>query len=171
MEYIKGGNQHTLSFFKKQCILSHLDACLENDRENNLKGLDESAIKSSRRFAIIFAKLYMDQVVTKRQRPCMNKALEGYEKALGLEHLSTLEIVNSLGTLYKSQGKLVEAEAMYERALVEKEKTLGPQHTSTLGTVNNLGNFYVSKGKLAKAEAMYERALAGTEKALGSNTQ
>jgi len=70
------------------------------------------------------------------------RALQGFEKAWGLEHTSTLDIVNNLGCLYKDQGKLVEAEQMYQRALQGKEKAWGPEHTSTLTTVNNLGNLY-----------------------------
>ena len=78
------------------------------------------------------------------------RALEGYEKAWGPEHTSTLDTVNNLGLLYADQGKLAEAEKMYERALEGKEKALGPKHTSTLNTVNNLGNLYKDQGKLAK---------------------
>ncbi|KAK2052402.1 TPR-like protein, partial [Colletotrichum caudatum] len=72
-----------------------------------------------------------------------------------------------LGNLYKSQGRLKEAEAMYQRALEGKEKAWGPDHTSTLDTVNNLGNLYKSQGRLKEAEAMYQRALEGKEKAWG----
>jgi tetratricopeptide (TPR) repeat protein len=75
--------------------------------------------------------------------------------------------LHSLGLLYADQGKLAEAEAMYERALEGKEKALGPDHTSTLLTVNNLGLLYADQGKLVEAEAMYERALQGYEDALG----
>ncbi|OOQ89534.1 hypothetical protein PEBR_07820 [Penicillium brasilianum] len=74
---------------------------------------------------------------------------------------------NGLGNLYSDQGKLKEAEEMYQRALAGKEKALGPDHTSTLGTVNNLGLLYSNQGKLKEAEEMYQRALAGKEKALG----
>ncbi|KAH8657178.1 hypothetical protein BGZ60DRAFT_532027 [Tricladium varicosporioides] len=95
------------------------------------------------------------------------RALKGYEKALGPDHISTLDTVNNLGNLYKNQGKLAEAEAMYLRALKDYEKALGPDHTSTLLTVNNLGALYKNQGKLAEAEAMYLRALEGKEKALG----
>ncbi|KAH9211165.1 kinesin light chain [Leptodontidium sp. 2 PMI_412] len=70
------------------------------------------------------------------------RALQGYKKALGLNHTSTLATVNNLGVLYKNQGKLVEAEQMYQRALQGYEKALGPEHTSTLRTVNNLGVLY-----------------------------
>jgi tetratricopeptide (TPR) repeat protein len=70
------------------------------------------------------------------------RALEGKEKAWGLEHTSTLDTVNNLGNLYTNLGRLDEAEKMYQRALQGKEKAWGPEHTSTLDTVNNLGNLY-----------------------------
>jgi tetratricopeptide (TPR) repeat protein len=70
------------------------------------------------------------------------RAVAGEEKALGPEHTSTLDTVNNLGLLYRAQGRLVEAEAMYERALAGKEKALGTEHTSTLDIVNNLGLLY-----------------------------
>jgi tetratricopeptide (TPR) repeat protein len=73
-----------------------------------------------------------------------------------------------LGLLYAVQGKLAEAEQMYERALQGYEKAFGTEYTSTLDTVNNLGNLYANQGKLAEAEQMYERALQGYEKAFGT---
>ncbi|KAH9203501.1 P-loop containing nucleoside triphosphate hydrolase protein, partial [Leptodontidium sp. 2 PMI_412] len=86
---------------------------------------------------------------------------------------------HNLGLLYADQGKLVEAEQMYQRALQGKEKAWGPDHTSTLDTawgpdhtstldtVNNLGLLYADQGKLVEAEQMYQRALQGYEKAIG----
>ncbi|OXV10858.1 hypothetical protein Egran_01381, partial [Elaphomyces granulatus] len=102
-------------------------------------------------------------------------------------HTSTLDTVNNLGALYTNQGKLDEAEKMYQRALHGYEKAWGPDHTSTLDTVNNLGILYKSQGigprsyinvnnwgllymnqgKLDEAEKMYQRALPGYETALG----
>ncbi|KAH7124707.1 hypothetical protein EDB81DRAFT_860917 [Dactylonectria macrodidyma] len=84
-------------------------------------------------------------------------ALE-YEAAVAL---------GSLGNLYADQGRLQDAEAMYQRALDSKEKAWGPDHTSTLNTVNNLGILYKDQGRLQDAEAMYQRALGGYEKAWG----
>jgi Tfp pilus assembly protein PilF len=95
------------------------------------------------------------------------RALQGYEEALGPNHTSTLDTLNNLGVLYEDQGKLGEAEKIYERALQGYEEALGPNHTSTLDTLNNLGVLYVDQGKLGKAEQMYERALRGYE-ALGN---
>jgi tetratricopeptide (TPR) repeat protein len=50
------------------------------------------------------------------------RALQGFEKAWGPEHTSTLDTVNNLGILYKNLGQLDEAEKMYQRALQGKEK-------------------------------------------------
>jgi Tfp pilus assembly protein PilF len=45
------------------------------------------------------------------------RALQDYEAVLGPDHISTLDTVNNLGTLYSDQGKLAEAEKIYIRAL------------------------------------------------------
>ncbi|KAJ5642527.1 hypothetical protein N7490_006527 [Penicillium lividum] len=111
--------------------------------------------------------LYSDQGKLKEAEEMYQRALAGYEKALGPDHTSTLDTVNNLGSLYSDQGKPKEAEEMYQRALAGYEKALGPDHTSTLNTVNNLGLLYSDQGKLKEAEEMYQRALAGYEKALG----
>ncbi|KAH8728360.1 hypothetical protein GQ44DRAFT_824189 [Phaeosphaeriaceae sp. PMI808] len=95
------------------------------------------------------------------------QALQGYEKAWGLEHISTLNTVNDLGNLYADLGRLDEAEKMYQRALQGCEKAWGPEHTSTLNTINNLGSLYKNLGRLNEAEKMYQRALQGKEKAWG----
>ncbi|KAF7515787.1 hypothetical protein PCG10_002914, partial [Penicillium crustosum] len=74
---------------------------------------------------------------------------------------------HGLGLLYSDQGKLKEAEKMYQRALAGREEALGPDHISTLSIVQNLGVLYHKQGKLKEAEQMYQRALAGYEEALG----
>jgi tetratricopeptide (TPR) repeat protein len=78
-----------------------------------------------------------------------------------------LNAIHGLGMLYVDQGKLAEAEEMYQRALQGKEKALGPEHTSTLETVNHFGSLYRVQDKLAEAEEIYQRALQGREKILG----
>jgi tetratricopeptide (TPR) repeat protein len=111
--------------------------------------------------------LYSDQGKLKEAEEMYQRALVGYDKALGPDHTSTLFTVNSLGNIYRNQGKLKEAEEMFQRALAGYEKALGPDHMSTLLVVNNLGNLYRNQGKLKEAEEMYQRALVGREKALG----
>jgi tetratricopeptide (TPR) repeat protein len=111
--------------------------------------------------------LYSDQGKLREAEEMYQRALAGCEKALGLDHIFTLDSVNNLGILYCGQGNLKKAEEMYQRALAGCEKALGPDHISTLGSVNNLGNLYRDQGKLKEAEEMYRRALAGCENALG----
>ncbi|KAK5246710.1 hypothetical protein LTR20_007356 [Exophiala xenobiotica] len=113
--------------------------------------------------------LYRDQGKLVQAETMYQRALQGYEKALGQEHTSTLDTINNLGGLYADQGKLAQAESMYQRALQGYEKALGQEHTSTLNTVNNLGNLYADQGKLSQVESMYRRALQGYEKALGED--
>ena len=91
----------------------------------------------------------------------------GNEKALGLEHTSPLHTVHNLGILCRNQGRLAEAEVMYQRALAGYEKTLGPEYKSTLDTVHRLGLLRSKQEKLVEEEAMYQQALAGYEKTLG----
>ncbi|KAK1948852.1 hypothetical protein LY78DRAFT_709072 [Colletotrichum sublineola] len=57
--------------------------------------------------------------------------------SIGFDLKDSAWIYHCLGLLYSDQGRLKEAEAMYERALKGYEKALGPDHTSTLSTVNN----------------------------------
>ncbi|KAJ5519835.1 Disease resistance protein [Penicillium fimorum] len=141
-------------------LIAHADRCLEIIRNLEVADEDVWALYS-------LGYLYRDQDQIQDAEVMYDRALEGYEKAGGREHTSTLDTVDNLGTLYTSQGRLQEAEAMYERALEGKEKAWGREHTSTLDTVNNLGNLYKNQGRLQEAEAMYERALEGKEKAWG----
>lgn len=70
--------------------------------------------------------------------------------------------------LYSDQGKLKEADKMYQRAALEsREKALDPDHISSLDKSNNLGLLYFNQKKLKEAEEIYQQALAGREKALG----
>ncbi|KAI9776252.1 MAG: hypothetical protein M1839_000486 [Geoglossum umbratile] len=167
--YIDAQDQRALPLQMKLDILSHVDVCLQNDREylRELDELDESDLLSLRRSAFTLGVFYRIQGRLAEAEAMYKRALAGYEKALGPDHTSTLDTVNNLGGLYSDQGRLAEAEAMYKRALAGNEKALGPDHTSTLDTVNNLGSLYSGQGRLAEAEAMYKRALAGNEKALG----
>nr|POF13599.1 nephrocystin-3 [Quercus suber] len=112
--------------------------------------------------------LYADQGKLDQAEQMYDRALRGKERALGPDHISTLQTISSLGLLYVDQGQLDQAERMYERALRGTERGFGPDHTSTLEMVNNLGPLYAAnQGKLDQAEQMYGRTLRGMERALG----
>ena len=164
-------------------LLPHAQSCsqwiLDSKADSSAKGRGSShragTDKECRREvldAIVWlGLLYSDQGKLDEAEKMYQRALQGYEKALGPEHTSTLNTVNNLGILYKDQGKLDEAEKMYQRALQGYEKALGVDQCNTyspaLNTVNNLGILYSDQGKLDEAEKMYQRALQGKEKALG----
>jgi tetratricopeptide (TPR) repeat protein len=111
--------------------------------------------------------LYSDQGKLKEAERMYQQALAGKEKALGSNHIFTLDTIHHLGTLYSHQGKLKDSENMYQQALRGREKALGLDHTSTLDTIHCLGLLYRAWGKLDKAEEMYQNALAGYKNALG----
>jgi len=114
-----------------------------------------------------FGNFYQEHGRLKDAEMMYKRALAGFEKALGLEHMSTLDTVNNLGVVYRKLGCHKDAEVMFKRALAGLEKARGPEHTSTLHTVNNFGVLYADQGRLEDAEMMYKRALAGYEKARG----
>jgi len=59
------------------------------------------------------------------------RALEGYEKALGKEHPSTLASVYRLAYLLYQQEQYQDALPLYQRAYVGYEKALGRDHPTT----------------------------------------
>jgi tetratricopeptide (TPR) repeat protein len=67
---------------------------------------------------------------------------QGLKSNLLSSDISIWDILHSLGILYRNQGKLKKAEAMYQQGLAGYEKALGPDHTLTLNTINNLGSLY-----------------------------
>ncbi|KAJ5652614.1 hypothetical protein N7507_010040 [Penicillium longicatenatum] len=108
------------------------------------------------------------------------RARAGYEKALGPDHILTLDTLKNLGGFYLDQGRLDEAEPIWRRARIGYEEVLGPSHLSTLDAIgnlgllyddqaNNLGGLYLAQGKLNEAEELYRYALAGRESVLGPN--
>lgn len=102
-------------------------------------------------------------------------ALQGKEKAWGPEHTSTLATVNNLSNLYKGQGKLDEADKMYQCALQGYENVLGRERMKTyipaLNTMQNLAVLYKQLGLANKTKDMYSRALDGLEVVLGRSSK
>lgn len=75
--------------------------------------------------------------------------------------------LNNLGVLYRSQGKLAQAERAYLRALEVAEAALGPEHSDTASILGNLAELYSRQNALLKAEPLYRRAIAIQTKAAG----
>ncbi|KAF4624367.1 hypothetical protein G7Y89_g13802 [Cudoniella acicularis] len=102
------------------------------------------------------------------------RALKGLEDALGPKHTSTLLTVHNLGLLYTNQGKLAEAEAMYNRALQGYEHALGPDLMSSyipaLNTMFAFGDLFSQTDRKDMAKTMYTRALSGYAAVRGASS-
>jgi tetratricopeptide (TPR) repeat protein len=100
-----------------------------------------------------------DKEYWKSDRRIMQHVLHASNESRVLQILAQqqnlADATHGLAYLLRRQGKLDEAERMYQHALTGSKKALGPDHTLTLSTVNNLGLLYSDQGKLDKAERMY----------------
>ncbi|OQU98756.1 Tetratricopeptide repeat-containing protein [Cladophialophora immunda] len=113
--------------------------------------------------------LYRDQGRLDAAEKMYQRALAGYEKALGVDHTSTLQTLVNMGTLLCLQQELSKAESVYQDTVSRFTHSLGPDHIETLGTVNNLANVYCEQGRLLEAEERYEQASLGIRRALGQD--
>ena len=83
--------------------------------------------------------LYADLGRLDEAEKMYQRALQGYEKAWGPEHTSTLDTVNNLGNLYKNLGQLDKAEKTLQRALVTYAKVVSPDNLTTyIPALNNI---------------------------------
>jgi len=77
--------------------------------------------------------------------------------------------LNTLGRLYRYQGRYAEAEPLYKRSLAIGEEVLGSDHPGIAAPLNNLAALYETQGRYAEAEPLYKRSLFIWEKASGVN--
>lgn len=68
------------------------------------------------------------------------RTLRGKEMAWGVEHTSTLDMVNNLGLLYGDQHKMVEAEEIYVQALRGYARAVGTDRWKTRTIARNIRN-------------------------------
>lgn len=96
-------------------ILSHVRQCSTNLCDGiNLGSQNDDKILNAMNS---LGNLYAAQANMNEAEKMYLRALTGYEKALGPDHTSSLDIVKNIGTLYKRQGKMNDAEKMHLRDL------------------------------------------------------
>lgn len=91
------------------------------------------------------------------------------KKLLNPNNPDLVPTLNSLGTVYVSQHKYVEAEGVYKQALAICEKSLGADSLGTATALNNLAGVFAQEGKNSDAQPLATRALKIREKSLGAN--
>ncbi|WP_242049113.1 tetratricopeptide repeat protein [Planktothrix sp. FACHB-1365] len=76
------------------------------------------------------------------------------------DHPDLAGSLNNLAGLYKSQGKLSQAEPLHQQALAMWQRLFKGDHPNIAISLNNLAELYYSQGKLSQAEPLYQQALA-----------
>jgi eukaryotic-like serine/threonine-protein kinase len=73
----------------------------------------------------------------------------------------------ALASIYRDQGRFVEAESLDIETLAITEKAFGPDHPDVLKAKGNLASLYWSQGKLDKSVPLFEEVLRAREPKLG----
>jgi hypothetical protein len=73
------------------------------------------------------------------------RALTGYEKNFLSKTIPALLVISNLGRLFRDQGKVEEARAMFHRALSGRQEVLGQDHPSTLEVARELEELRLGK--------------------------
>jgi tetratricopeptide (TPR) repeat protein len=96
------------------------------------------------------------------------RALDGYEKTLGMDHPSALDTAHNMAVVFDAQGEYGKALEWFQRALDGREKTLGMDQPDPLSAPSTTWpSVFGSQGEYGKALEWYQRALDGREKTLG----
>ena len=81
------------------------------------------------------------------------------ESHYGVGHITTLDTLGNLGTIFESQGCYQEARSYYEQTLKLKENYYGTGHIETASMLDSLGNINYIEGRYKEARRYYERTL------------
>ena len=91
------------------------------------------------------------------------------DRALGPDHLDTLNARNALAVAYHTSGRTADAIPLVEQTLATRERLLGADHPSTLASRNNLARSYLATGRPAEAIPLFEMNVAACERLLGAD--
>lgn len=144
-------------------LLSRCQDATECDQE-----LVSYSIASNR-----IGQLYYNQDTAKFEdaESLLHRALEDMdklgvrEKASGLGTDATLNALRVLGNVYLDQGKLDDAERVFQQHLAGLESS---DSDSALEITTRLGNLYARRGDWKRSEDTHQQALAGKERILGA---
>jgi tetratricopeptide (TPR) repeat protein len=91
--------------------------------------------------------------------PHLRRAATLLDRALGLEHPETLDVLARLGVLCGDRGKVAEAETLLRRVLSVREGSLGANHPLLSDDMVRLAALLRAKRRLEEAEALVDRSL------------
>jgi len=91
--------------------------------------------------------------------PIALEALAIREQVLGPSNVDVANSLDTLGEIYRGQGKFDDAERVHRRALAIRERELGPDHPDVAESLDNLAMLRNAQGSFVEAEALLRRAL------------
>jgi tetratricopeptide (TPR) repeat protein len=100
--------------------------------------------------------------------PLMQRALELKIGLYGEAHPTTLNSVDSLGTLADHMGRYAQAESLHRQALDGRTRALGLEHERTINSRDRLANTLANQGRFAEAERLAATAAAQGTQSLGA---
>jgi len=104
------------------------------------------------------ARVYMAYGEYTKAQPLAEQALTFAQKR-GEQDSELSMCLIDLGTLYKSQNKLLDAEKMCEQGLILQEQVLYKSHPYVAYTLRTLGSIYLEQGNYTKAANAMEKAM------------
>ncbi|MEM8678417.1 MAG: serine/threonine-protein kinase [Planctomycetota bacterium] len=75
------------------------------------------------------------------------------------DDLGWIQATNALAMLRRSEGRLEEAQALFEQGAAAREQRLGPRHPDVAQSLQNLGRLHLERQRLEEADACFGRAL------------
>ncbi len=111
------------------------------------------------------ALMYRKSGQQKAAEPYYLRALDLYEKQLGLEHADVASVLNNLAVFYTNERRFHEAERTHLRALAIREKVHPPGHSDIAQSKCNLAVVYHLRGDYPRASELYRASLQTWEEA------
>jgi len=143
------------------------------------EALDRAAVKIGERFAnrpIVEASVRQTIGEAYFHLGLYAKALEHLERArllrqreLGQDHPDTLETLTAIGTVYREDGKLSQAEPLLIRAMNGLRAARGAEDPRALAATHIMTHVYYSQGKLIEAEALLLSLREAYDRAQGTD--
>ena len=87
------------------------------------------------------------------------RALTFWKTTVGLEHPSTLRVLNLMGVVQAMTWHLADSAATYEQMLAIMRRMPDTDHIELVAALNNLAVIYVEQGRHAEGEPLLEQAL------------
>ena len=100
--------------------------------------------------------------------PRAQESLALREAALGASHPDVAVSLTTLAEVYRSQGRLDDAERLHRRALAIREARFGRDHPDVAASLNHLAVLYNARATYREAEGLLTRALEIVDKGKGA---